>query len=292
MARRINYRVVIKRMRRAYRRMRPAQRRRLVVGITWVIIGVTAGMFVGNSIGYASAAKKAEAELKSTEENLYKIQNQLQEANRRLEEEGILADDMAEERFAEFKGGLPWNMILVNAANPMEKGFVPELTEVEDGYSVDTRVAEDLKAMLAAAREAGLKPQICSAYRSEEKQTQVFNNTVSDWLGQGYNNWEAYRRTSQEVALPGTSEHGIGLAVDIVSGDYMGLDEKQAETAEAKWLQENCYKFGFILRYPPEKMSVTGIIYEPWHYRYVGKEYAKKITESGLTMEEYLGESY
>ena len=70
------------------------------------------------------------------------------------------------------------------------------------------------------------------------------------------------------------------------------LDEAQADTEEAKWLEENCYKYGFILRYPPDKISETGIIYESWHYRYVGKEDAKKIMDSGVTLEEYLGETY
>ena len=99
-------------------------------------------------------------------------------------------------------------------------------------------------------------------------------------------------KSGQEVALPGTSEHGIGLAVDIVSNQYAELDAKQAETKEAQWLQEHCYEYGFILRYPPEKQSLTGIIYEPWHYRYVGREMAQKIKESGLTLEEYLGKTY
>lgn len=288
----INFKVVGRRMKRAYGRMRPAQRRRVIFSIAWVVIGVTAGLLVGGGAGRMIAEKKAEAEIKSTEKKLYKIQDQLQEANRRLENTGILENDALEERLAEFKDGIPWNMTLVNAVNPLEGGYVPELAEVENGYSVDARAAEDLSAMLGAARQAGLQPEICSAYRSEEKQIQVFSDTVAGWVNQGYNYWEAYRRTSQEVALPGTSEHALGLSVDIVSSQYQQLDEGQAETPEAKWLQENCYDFGFILRYPQDKQSHTGIIYEPWHYRYVGKEYAKKIKESGLTLEEYLGESY
>ncbi len=89
--------------------------------------------------------------------------------------------------------------------------------------------------------------------------------------------------------MPGYSEHATGLSLDITSEDYQNLDEKQADTAESKWLAENCYKYGFILRYPPEKADITGIIYEPWHYRYVGKEAAKEIKEKGITLEEYLG---
>ena len=98
------------------------------------------------------------------------------------------------------------------------------------------------------------------------------------------------KETKDSTAFPGRSEHNIGLAVDIVSSTYTQLDQKQETTPEAKWLAENCYKYGFILRYPNGKTDITGIIYEPWHYRYVGVEDATKITELGVTLEEYLGE--
>jgi D-alanyl-D-alanine carboxypeptidase len=104
--------------------------------------------------------------------------------------------------------------------------------------------------------------------------------------------WEAYEETALNVALPGKSEHALGLALDLISNQYSELDEKQQTTAEAKWLAENCYKYGFILRYPPEKTNITGIVYEPWHYRYVGEEHAAKITERGITLEEYIQEYY
>ena len=100
--------------------------------------------------------------------------------------------------------------------------------------------------------------------------------------------WEAYEETTLNVALPGTSEHALGLALDLISNEYTELDERQEETPEAKWLAQNCHKYGFILRYPPEKTNITGIIYEPWHYRYVGEEHAAKIMEKGITLEEYL----
>ena len=133
---------------------------------------------------------------------------------------------------------------------------------------------------------------ICSAYRSVERQTQVFNDSVQDRLNAGMNYWKAFEDTALSVAIPGKSEHGMGLSVDLISNQYTGLDEKQADTKEAQWLKENCYKYGFILRYPPEKTAETGIIYEPWHYRYVGKEDAEKIMKSGVTLEEYLHEEY
>ena len=91
------------------------------------------------------------------------------------------------------------------------------------------------------------------------------------------------------MAKPGTSEHQVGLALDIVSSEYQELDEAQMETEDQKWLMENSWKYGFILRYPMDKSEITGIIFEPWHYRYVGKKAAKEITEQNLTLEEYVG---
>ncbi len=288
----IKFGVLGKRVHRAYKRMRPAQRRKMILNTAIVIAGIAAGILSGYLLGEGLAERKAVADIKAAEKKVYRIQEQLQEANQQLEESGAGEDAALAERMKEFEDGIPWNMTLVNAENPMQEGYVPELAEVENGYSVDARIAEDLNAMLAAARADGCQPQICSAYRSVEKQVQVFNDTVNSWINQGSSFWDAYQRTTQEVALPGTSEHGIGLAVDIVSNQYAELDAKQAETKEAQWLQEHCYEYGFILRYPPEKQSLTGIIYEPWHYRYVGREMAQKIKESGLTLEEYLGKTY
>lgn len=288
----IKFGVLGKRVHRAYKRMRPAQRRKMILNTAIVIAGIAAGILSGYLLGEGLAERKAAADIKAAEKKLYRIQEQLQEVNQQLEESGAVEDAALAERMKEFEDGIPWNMTLVNAENPMQEGYVPELAEVENGYSVDARIAEDLNAMLAAARADGCQPQICSAYRSVEKQVQVFNDTVNSWISQGSSFWDAYQRTTQEVALPGTSEHGIGLAVDIVSNQYGELDAKQAETMEAQWLQEHCYEYGFILRYPPEKQSLTGIIYEPWHYRYVGREMAQKIKESGLTLEEYLGKTY
>ena len=288
----IKFGVLGKRVHRAYKRMRPAQRRKMILNTAIVIAGIAAGILSGYLLGEGLAERKADADIKAAEKKLYRIQEQLLEVNQQLEESGAVEDAALAERMKEFEDGIPWNMTLVNAENPMQEGYVPELAEVENGYSVDARIAEDLNAMLAAARADGCQPQICSAYRSVEKQIQVFNDTVNSWISQGSSFWDAYQRTTQEVALPGTSEHGIGLAVDFVSNQYAELDAKQAETMEAQWLQEHCYEYGFILRYPPEKQSLTGIIYEPWHYRYVGREMAQKIKESGLTLEEYLGKTY
>ena len=157
---------------------------------------------------------------------------------------------------------------------------------------MDSRIADAARKMLKDAKKAGMQIVICSAYRSVERQEQVFNDSLKDRLNQGMSYWDAFADNRLSVAEPGTSEHALGLALDLISNQYTELDKGQEDTKEAKWLKENCHKYGFILRYPSEKTDITGIIYEPWHYRYVGVEHATKIMESGLTLEEYLEEQY
>ena len=182
-----------------------------------------------------------------------------------------------------------WAIALVNEGHPLDTSYVPaELTEIETERSVDARIAEDLEQMLSDAADEGLSMYVASTYRSYERQREVFNTTMQDWLTQGYSPIDAYDETRKSVAVPGTSEHATGLAVDIISSQYKELDDKQGDTAEQKWLMEHCWEYGFILRYPPDKSDVTKIVYEPWHYRYVGKEAAKEITEQEITLEEYI----
>lgn len=182
-----------------------------------------------------------------------------------------------------------WAIALVNEGHPLDTSYVPaEMTEIESERSVDSRIADDLKRMLSDAKDAGLSMYVASAYRSYEKQREVFNNTMEDWISQGYSPLNAYDETKKSVAVPGTSEHATGLAVDIISSEYEALDDRQGDTEEQKWLMEHCWEYGFILRYPSDKSDVTNIVYEPWHYRYVGKEAAKEITEQNITLEEYV----
>ena len=181
-----------------------------------------------------------------------------------------------------------WNMILVNRWNPAPEGLTVELEEIEHGYQVDTRVADDLRTMMEDARAQGLSPWICSAYRSHEKQVRLYNSKVREYLNEGYSTEDARSEAGKWVAVPGTGEHETGLAVDIVALDYQLLDEGQEQTEEQQWLMENSWKYGFILRYPNNKSEKTGIYYEPWHYRYVGKETAKIIYEQDICFEEYL----
>ena len=183
-----------------------------------------------------------------------------------------------------------WQLLLVNPWNPLPEDFRETLAlkSLPNGLRVDRRAYEDLMDMLSDCRREGLHPLVCSAYRTQATQTRLHNNKIARLLAAGYPEEQAAAEAARWVAAPGTSEHQTGLAVDIVAASYQILDEGQAETAEQKWLMEHCWEYGFILRYPLEKGEITGIGYEPWHYRYVGRPTALDIRDSGLCLEEYL----
>lgn len=248
-------------------------------------IGFLAGIVFGMLLKQLDAGRQIDR----AKETIADTQKKLEKENEQLKKElntkksgknGGAAKQLASEK--------NWFMTLVNANHPLAADYVPELKEIEPEKSVDARIYDAAQEMLTAGREEGMQFYIASAYRSYEKQTEVYNGTMNDWMAQGRTPLEAYEETAKQVAVPGTSEHATGLALDITSGEYGELDEKQAETKEFKWLEENCWKYGFILRYPPEKSDITKIIYEPWHFRYVGKKAAKEITKQGVTLEEYL----
>ena len=181
-----------------------------------------------------------------------------------------------------------WNLVLVNKWNEMEAGYVPELTEVASGHKVDSRIADSLKDMIHNAKLAGHAIYILSSYRDMEKQISLYDAEVEKWIWQGYSQEAAEEKAGTVVAFPGTSEHHLGLAVDLVSSEHVKLDQDAEKTKGYKWLVEHCHEYGFILRYPNNASHITGIIYEPWHFRYVGVEAATEIMEKGITLEEYL----
>lgn len=182
-----------------------------------------------------------------------------------------------------------WRLTLVNEDNPLLEDFEPETAEADGGYLFDIRAVEPLRALLQAGREAGLDLVVTSGWRSWAYQEQLFEDKVARVMAEtGLERAEAEEIAADEVARPGTSEHQLGLAVDIISNAHPDLDEGWAETEEAKWLREHCAEYGFILRYPPDKSDITGIVWEPWHFRYVGEEAAVYIMENDLCLEEYL----
>ena len=142
--------------------------------------------------------------------------------------------------------------------------------------------------MMDDCRAAGLSPLICSSYRTWALQEELYENKVQRLIAEGYDEETARWEAGTVVAVPGTSEHQLGLAVDIVDINNQNLDESQEDTAVQKWLMEHSWEYGWILRYPCDKSDITGIIYEPWHYRYVGKEAAQEIHTLGVCLEEYL----
>ncbi len=183
-----------------------------------------------------------------------------------------------------------WSLQLVNRDYPLQQQPKPELTKLGGGHAVDSRIYPALTEMLADMREAGLSPRVRSSYRTHQTQTTLFQRKVRYYRGLGYSTARAEAEAEQWVARPGTSEHELGLALDIVSTSYQTLDTRQENTKEQKWLMEHCWDYGFILRYPNGKSDITGIHYEPWHYRYVGQKAALEIRQMGVCLEEYLAQ--
>lgn len=178
-------------------------------------------------------------------------------------------------------------VILANPWNYIPDQYTVKLGEYS-GYSMAKHIVSPLKQMLADCKAAGYTAIVCSAYRSHNDQIYLHNRRIQRFLDQGYSEEDAKREAARRVAVPGTSEHELGLALDIVDINYQNLDEKQETMPAQKWLMANSWKYGFVLRYPNQKSDITGIIYEPWHYRYVGVELAKELYESGMCLEEYL----
>lgn len=177
-------------------------------------------------------------------------------------------------------------LILVNGKNKIPDGYSPELTELSNGERVDSGIYPHLQKMFDDMRAEEIYPVVGEGYRTYEKQRQIMEDKIRAFENEGYSRKKAEQAAREYVAEPGTSEHQLGLAVDI------NADKEKSDNQEVyDWLYENAYKYGFILRYPIGKTSVTGTAYEPWHYRYVG-ECAEEIHKSGLCLEEWLEQNY
>ncbi len=184
-------------------------------------------------------------------------------------------------------------LTLVNPWNPVsETGYSVRLTEAENGVLVDRACARPLRRMLSDCRAAGRSPVVAHAYRSVDDQLVLHDDRVQQLVNQGLTPEQAEAEASRVIAPAGRSEHELGLAVDIVDTVYPVTDEMQAETPTNLWLQENAWKYGFILRYPPDTEEITGYSWHPWHFRYVGEDVAESIASLGITLEEYLSLFY
>lgn len=184
--------------------------------------------------------------------------------------------------------GLSWNLTLVNDEWAVPEDWEIELTELRDDQRVDSRMYPDLQDMFDACRADGLYPLVWSSYREEKDQQRLMDEKVEGYLAAGLSQHDAEREAKLWVAEVGYSEHQLGLAVDINSEDESLCSSWDVYA----WLAEHCDEYGFILRYPEDKTDITGIDYEPWHFRYVGKDAAKEIMESGLCLEEYIEKYY
>ena len=198
--------------------------------------------------------------------------------------QGKVFIDGAAHHFASNGQALP----LVNPWNYVPEGYTVELTPINELHSIASVAYLDYLDMMTDCEEAGLMPVVCSSYRTQEYQEGLFQNRIDRYVEEGYSVEEATGLAGQSVAIPGTSEHQLGLALDIVDNRNWKLDESQADMPTQQWLMENSWRYGWILRYPNEKSAITGIIFEPWHYRYVGKTIAKEIYDLGICLEEYL----
>lgn len=180
-------------------------------------------------------------------------------------------------------------LMLFNEWNPIPDNYAFTLANVGNtSFQMQPEAAQQLEKLLADGRANGLDLIIRSTYRSHEQQQANFNRKLSTYLAQGLSQATAEEYTRASIATPGRSEHETGLAADIANSGGRVLGPWFAETAEYAWLLAHCTEYGFIQRYPENRQDVTGVYYEPWHYRYVGVEYAGKIAASGLTFEEYL----
>ena len=181
-----------------------------------------------------------------------------------------------------------WNLFLANNRHPVPEDYTFTLGTIRGSLQCDERIIPAFVNMLKAATQDGISLEVCSPYRALDRQELLFDRKIERYMRRGMSYMEAYKLSARVVNVPGTSEHQIGLALDIYTNSYKSLDEGFGETPAGRWLRENCAEYGFILRYPKGKEYITGIEYEPWHFRYVGKTAAVEIMAQGLTLEEYL----
>ncbi len=242
----------------------------LVLALGWKVVTLAIHILPESSDGEIRTAESGQTESEWSD-------SQETDAQERLRTERTPLSDLSED------------ILLVNKENPLPDTYRPELVKLRSyGVEVAQEMYEDLTDMLNDGEAEGLVFWVASGYRSMERQRELLDEDIEALMRRGSSPSEAYEEVVQETMPVGCSEHATGLAVDIVAKDYQILDEKQERTEEIQWLQENCSRYGFILRYPKGKEDITKVSYESWHFRYVGKAAAEEIMESGLTLEEYL----
>lgn len=181
-----------------------------------------------------------------------------------------------------------WKLLLINKQHTIPEDYQFTLGTIKGSMRCDERIIDPLTQMFAAAKEDGVNLGVCSPYRDMERQEYLFERKVKSYQKSGMSYIDAYKQASFTVTVPGASEHQVGLAVDIISDTYTSLDIGFADTDAGRWLAEHSWEYGFILRYPEGKEDITGIQFEPWHFRYVGIDAAQTITSQNITLEEFV----
>ena len=255
------------RERRRQKRYREAMRNRIIAAV------LLAGIIVG-AIFIIKGCKKDDAPAGNDQSTEQGADNS---GTVTPPEDGVVVDDEL--------------LTLVNPWNPLPDDWTVDLVTLDDGHRVDSRCYEAYMEMINACKVAGYSPVNCSSYRAQETQQSLYDNKVQRLISSGMSEEEAKIEAAKAVAIPGTSEHQLGLAVDLVDANMQDLTSAQESTETQKWLMANSWRYGFIHRYPNGKTDITGIIYEPWHYRYVGKDAAQEIFNRDITLEEYLGKT-
>lgn len=255
------------RERRRQKRYREAMRNRIIAAV------LLAGIIVG-AIFIIKGCKKDDAPAENDQSTEQGADNS---GTVTPPEDGVVVDDEL--------------LTLVNPWNPLSDDWTVDLVTLDDGHRVDSRCYEAYMEMINACKAAGYSPVNCSSYRTQETQQSLYDNKVQRLISSGMSEDEAKTEAAKAVAIPGTSEHQLGLAVDLVDANMQDLTSAQESTETQKWLMANSWRYGFIHRYPNGKTDITGIIYEPWHYRYVGKDAAQEIFNRDITLEEYLGKT-
>ena len=214
------------------------------------------------------------------------------ELERESKKEQVISDSAKEKEYefnSDFYDFSNWNkscsteLLVVNSKNKLPADFKAETKNCR-GKEVSTIMADDLEKMICDAKKEGISLWISSGYRSPDYQTKLFKRQVDrEKSKEVITDEQAETRAAKIVARPYTSEHNTGLAID-----FNGVSDDFYKTKEYKWLMDNAHKYGFIERYQKKWKSKTGVIYEPWHFRYVGKKHAPLIKETGLCLEDYV----
>ena len=254
------------RERRRQKRYREAMRNRIIAAV------LLAGIIVG-AIFIIKGCKKDDAPADDAQNTNQPVDN----VGDTTTPDNVIVDDEL--------------LTLVNPWNPLPDDWTVDLVTLDDGHRVNSPCYEAYMEMINACKATGYSPVNCSSYRTQETQQSLYDNKVQRLISSGMSEDEAKTEAAKAVAIPGTSEHQLGLAVDLVDANMQDLTSAQESTETQKWLMANSWRYGFIHRYPNGKTDITGIIYEPWHYRYVGKDAAQEIFNRDITLEEYLGKT-